>query len=170
MLYCSSNGQVLSVPVAGGDIQQVTALPVAVQSFKVFLDARTCQWWLLASLGVFPSKSPAETAAADAAADATCRCFTSTLDIHLLPLLLASSWLIPPAAVLCTILSWWVLASRASLLPRSSTSTPVTANHLPRARSCVGDDLRRHVTPFSCSALGHNGPLRQAQPPFPASS
>lgn len=77
MLYCSSNGQVHSVPVGGGTVQQVTALPIAVDCFKVFLDVRTRQWWLLASMSVYPSKSPAETAAADAAADSTCRCVTS---------------------------------------------------------------------------------------------
>ena len=54
--------QVWALPLSGGESVQVTALPLAVDTFKVFL-GRDRQIWLLVSMEVLPGCTPSGTAA-----------------------------------------------------------------------------------------------------------
>jgi hypothetical protein len=127
VLYCSSSGQVHSVPVAGGATEQVTSLPLAVECFKVFLNTRTRQWWLLAAVGVDPSTSPAETAAADQAADASCR-YLAALHPPPPPLMII---------VLATVLVSEKLAGVAVVALHTHAYSPLPAPPLPPVQARV---------------------------------
>lgn len=64
MFIKSTDGQVYTLPLHGGEASRVTALPLPIESFKVFL-GRDNQPWLLVVLNIYPSSSPEETVSRD---------------------------------------------------------------------------------------------------------